>query len=217
MKAVARSNSWWPGVNQALEDQVRNCLPCLANRHNPAPAPLWVMVRNYRGRVAWLPGVVVHNLGPLTYSVQVGSEALWWCHIDHLRPAGNLTWPELSDSDHFLNLSTTESPHLKTMAPSIVQEQQPDQLPSSETENTPWYPSQDRNPSDRYSPSAHWQLYYAFFWFWVVVVLVFGSVLLRGRCVVSVIMCACIMWSIPCLMSEIAFPLAVRLCLLLLL
>ena len=44
MKAVARSYMWWPGMDQALEDHVKICTPCQANRHNPAPAPLhpWI-------------------------------------------------------------------------------------------------------------------------------------------------------------------------------
>ena len=44
MKAVARSYMWWPGMDQALEEQVRHCIPCQANRNNPTPAPLhpWI-------------------------------------------------------------------------------------------------------------------------------------------------------------------------------
>ena len=44
MKAIARSYMWWPGLDKAVEELVRNCISCQSNRHNPAPAPLhpWI-------------------------------------------------------------------------------------------------------------------------------------------------------------------------------
>ena len=44
-----------------------------------------VMAKNLRPGAAWVPGVVVERVGPLTYLVQVGDGGLWKRHIDHLR------------------------------------------------------------------------------------------------------------------------------------
>ena len=43
-----------------------------------------VMARNLRPGAAWLPAIVVEQLGPLTYLVEVNGQ-LWKRHIDHLR------------------------------------------------------------------------------------------------------------------------------------
>ena len=42
-------------------------------------------MRNYCGGPTWLPGVVSHFYGPITYSVQLNSGVVWRCHIDQLR------------------------------------------------------------------------------------------------------------------------------------
>ena len=43
-----------------------------------------MMAKNLRPGAAWVPGVVVERLGPLTCLVQVSDGGLWKCHIDHL-------------------------------------------------------------------------------------------------------------------------------------
>ena len=58
-----------------------------------------VMARNCRSGAAWLPGVIVQQLGPLTYLVDVSEGRLWKRHVDHIkdlhaRPTENETWPE---------------------------------------------------------------------------------------------------------------------------
>lgn len=40
MKSLARSFVWWPGMDRALEDQVKACSKCQSNQKMPAPAPL---------------------------------------------------------------------------------------------------------------------------------------------------------------------------------
>lgn len=40
MKSLARSFVWWPGMDRALEDQVKACSQCQSNQKMPAPAPL---------------------------------------------------------------------------------------------------------------------------------------------------------------------------------
>ena len=42
------------------------------------------MAKNLRPETAWVPGLVVERVGPLTYLVQVDDGGLWKRHIDHL-------------------------------------------------------------------------------------------------------------------------------------
>ena len=37
----------------------------------------------------WVAGVIIERLSPLTYLVQVDTEQLWKCHLDHLRVRGD--------------------------------------------------------------------------------------------------------------------------------
>ena len=49
MKGIARSHVWWPKMDQALEERVKNCSTCQEHRKMPASAPLhpweWPVVR----------------------------------------------------------------------------------------------------------------------------------------------------------------------------
>ena len=40
MKGIARSHTWWPKIDAALEERVRSCHVCQTHRKMPAPAPL---------------------------------------------------------------------------------------------------------------------------------------------------------------------------------
>ena len=40
IKSLARGYVWWPGLDQQLEEQVRNCATCQQARNKPAAAPL---------------------------------------------------------------------------------------------------------------------------------------------------------------------------------
>ena len=44
MKAISRSYVWWPGLDKAIETQVRNCKDCQVVKQTPPKAPLhpWV-------------------------------------------------------------------------------------------------------------------------------------------------------------------------------
>ena len=48
MKAIARSYVWWPGLDKAIENQVKSCKPCQTVKHSPPKAPLhpWVWPMN---------------------------------------------------------------------------------------------------------------------------------------------------------------------------
>ena len=40
MKSIARSLTWWPGIDKDIEQTVHNCQPCQQNQKAPAQAPL---------------------------------------------------------------------------------------------------------------------------------------------------------------------------------
>ena len=40
MKALARSHVWWPNVDQQIEERVKSCAACQANKNTPPKAPL---------------------------------------------------------------------------------------------------------------------------------------------------------------------------------
>ena len=40
MKSLARSYIWWPNMDKEIEEVVKSCLSCQANRHSSAPAQL---------------------------------------------------------------------------------------------------------------------------------------------------------------------------------
>ena len=44
-----------------------------------------IMAKNFRSGDDWIPGVIVQQLGPLTYMVDVANGRLWKCHVDHLK------------------------------------------------------------------------------------------------------------------------------------
>ena len=48
MKAIARSYVWWPGLDKAIENQVKSCKPCQTVKQSPPKAPLhpWVWPMN---------------------------------------------------------------------------------------------------------------------------------------------------------------------------
>ena len=40
MKALARQLVWWPNLDRAIEELVKNCKECQQSRATPPPAPL---------------------------------------------------------------------------------------------------------------------------------------------------------------------------------
>ena len=42
MKGIARSITWWPGIDKEIENRVQNCTQCQQNQKAPAPSPLHV-------------------------------------------------------------------------------------------------------------------------------------------------------------------------------
>ena len=55
MKAIARSYVWWPGLDKAIEHQVKSCKPCQKVKQSPSKAPLhpWVWQMIPWERLCW--------------------------------------------------------------------------------------------------------------------------------------------------------------------
>ena len=47
-----------------------------------------VMAKNYRNGPKWLPGIIVEQLGTLTFLVQIENGMFWMRHMDQLRGRG---------------------------------------------------------------------------------------------------------------------------------
>ena len=69
-----------------------------------------VMVRNLRPGLAWIPGVVVERLGPVTYLVDVGHDQIWKRHSDQLQSIAEKPPSQAVDT----GLESTESPNSTT-------------------------------------------------------------------------------------------------------
>ena len=57
-----------------------------------------VLAQNYHDGPKWIPGVIVQQLGPLTYSVQVRDGICWRHHIDQLRESSEAVYVDSPDS-----------------------------------------------------------------------------------------------------------------------
>ena len=44
-----------------------------------------VLIKNPKQKIPWLPGVIVKQLGPLTYLIKLDDGRLWKRHVDHLK------------------------------------------------------------------------------------------------------------------------------------
>ena len=121
-----------------------------------------VMVKNFRNGPQWLPGVLVEQLGTLTFLVQLDNGMFWRRHVDQLRQLEdsprNVTLPESTseatstetfysdvDTETSANDSdTTSSPE----APEANQSQTGTSVAASATARR--YPTRVRRPPKRY-------------------------------------------------------------------
>ena len=44
-----------------------------------------VVVKNLCTRATWVPGIIVHQLGPLTYMIEVSTGKFWKQHVHHVK------------------------------------------------------------------------------------------------------------------------------------
>ena len=128
-----------------------------------------VMALNMREGPKWRPGVVVEQLGPLTYLVEVQGGLKWKRHSDHLRDGSGVP-PELLTTDlNEENLDDTyyppqsnsvptsndssmdHSPDISLQQSSTVSSQNKVRETQSGTESTSLHPTRIRKPPNRYS------------------------------------------------------------------
>ena len=134
-----------------------------------------VMAKNFRSGPDWVPGVIVQQLGPLTYLVDVSNGRLWKRHVDHLKNYFSrhpLPVPE-TEVEVDLDIPPTSAPiPALAPAPTPPQREEPSVAvnPTSRTSQvpvdspviatpnppvvdpTPRYPARQRHPPDWFHP-----------------------------------------------------------------
>lgn len=131
-----------------------------------------VMAKNFRSGEDWVPGVIVQQLGPLTYLVDVSEGRIWKRHVDHLKEYNvqrpmSVRGPEVDmDTDYSYNSPTLpavsstpadNTPRVPTPPSTLPPEIPTETTPTNTAENpptaitaSPRYPTRRRNPPDRY-------------------------------------------------------------------
>ena len=120
-----------------------------------------VIAKNFRNGPKWLPGVIVEQLGTLTFLVQLDNGMFWKCHVDQLHCLDDKprdvtvseSTPQVTSSEVFYSPDT----HEKTVSseenasPEVVSET-PVTNPSQTDTSTPArrYPARERRPPIRY-------------------------------------------------------------------
>ncbi|KAH8042644.1 hypothetical protein HPB51_024921 [Rhipicephalus microplus] len=109
------------------------------------------MARSYRGRPKWVPGVVVGQSGPLSFTIRVTTPRgsfPWRRHKDQL--LGRTTDPDCETSDQegseFLMVLPSVDPGT-SCAPTTSS---PDVSQDIQTAGARLYPLRDRRPPERY-------------------------------------------------------------------
>ena len=93
----------WDLLRPDIGQRVRKHQATQKDHHDQHARARWftigqsVMARNFRPGVAWIPGTIVQQLGPLTYLIDVGEGRTWKCHVDHVKEYG--TTPLMPESE----------------------------------------------------------------------------------------------------------------------
>ena len=113
-----------------------------------------VMARNLLPGSNWVPGVIIQQLGPLTFLIQVESGVMWRRHIDHLRahngsdaaqPTVTPSTIESRDTDTDVFIPESSGTATQGSTPITNAEEEP----TSDTTTASRYPSRVRHPPDR--------------------------------------------------------------------
>ena len=120
-----------------------------------------VMAKNFRNGPKWLPGVIVEQLGTLTFLVQLDNDMFWKHHVDQLRCLDDKpidvtvleSTPQVTSSEAFYSPDTHEETMSsdESTSPEVVSET-PMTNPSQADTSTPArrYPTRERRPPKRY-------------------------------------------------------------------
>jgi hypothetical protein len=87
------------------------------------------MARNFQAGAAWILGVIVQQLGPVTYLIEVSDGRLWKRHIDHVKRYVSQGPPMEADGMEEPNipLPSPETPELgQVPIPEAVEQQEPE-------------------------------------------------------------------------------------------
>ena len=105
-----------------------------------------VMIRDFRGRLKWVPGRIIHKNGPLTYLVKTQTGLTWRRHVDHIKERLDNSLFEVpenhTESNAFTDLPVPQSTEPTSSADSTRCPQQ--------TSFADRYPIRTRHPPDRY-------------------------------------------------------------------
>ena len=99
-----------------------------------------VMARMYVGSDKWIPGIILQQFGPVTYSVEIANGRVVKRHVNQLRPFNvELVVPDTTISDTALDNQSY---------PAV------EPAPVTSTEQTERrYPQREHRPPDRYQPN----------------------------------------------------------------
>ena len=114
------------------------------------------MARHYRNGPRWIPGMVVQQLGPLTYCVQVRDGVCWRRHNDQVREsseainvdlpdsaATDLYWPSVATEQSRPRTADTETSHSRSTTASDSTDSH---TSVGEPHTTRPYPLRERHP-----------------------------------------------------------------------
>ena len=97
-----------------------------------------VVAQNYHNGPRWIPGVVIQQLGPLTYSVQIWDSICWRRRIDQLR-----------ESSEAVNVDLPDSTPTDLYWPSVATE--PSRPETVDTESSHSWPTTSSDSTDSHS------------------------------------------------------------------
>ena len=122
-----------------------------------------VMAKNYRNGPKWVPGVIVEQLGTLTFLVQLDNGMFWKRHVDQLRgrdqSSNNNAQPEAeaayasTDSN---DENTNESSEISNGAVTDTEATRNETVPTTTSNSVPArrYPDRVRRPPKRYQTNS---------------------------------------------------------------
>jgi hypothetical protein len=91
-----------------------------------------VMARNFGSGDSWVSGVIVRQLGPVTYLVNVSDGRVWKRHVDHLKELVSNRDLPVSESDFDMDLPSISTPD---RSPTEEPEDSPDNSNSHQSES----------------------------------------------------------------------------------